>query len=451
MNYAIILAAGKGSRMKSDIPKVIYPFLNKPMINFIIEALENSYIDNIICVVGYKKEEVIKKINKELIYAHQKDINGTGGAIKAALDFINDDGYSIIIPGDMPLVDKEIIKKLYDNRSDLTICTNILDNPFGYGRILRNKKGNVIKIVEEKEASCKEKKIKEVNSGLYVIRNDLLKKYINNIKLKNNEYYFTDIVEILSKEININTIKYNDEYRLKGINDLYHLALLEDKIRENIIIKHMLNGVRIINPKTVYIGIDVKIKEGCVIYPNTIISGNSSIGYNCIIGPNSEIIGSIISDEVILRESVVEDSIILKKSQIGPYSHIRMNSIIGIKNKIGNFVEVKKSIIGSYTKASHLTYLGDTLCANNVNFGCGVVTANYDGINKNKTIIGNNAFIGCNSNLIAPIKIGNDCFIAAGSTINKNLNDFDFSIAREKQIIKEGYSSKFQPKKKDRE
>ena len=456
MNNAIILAAGKGTRMKTELPKCAFPLLKKPMVTYIIEALESISIDQIICVVGHKKE-VLQDILKDRVkYAIQEEQLGTGHAVKCALDFIDDNGYTIILPGDTPLIDKEILDQLIEvhksNKNDFTIGTIVLENPFGFGRIVRDSSNSVLRIVEEKDASEEERKIKEINTGLFLVDNFLLKKALLEIKNNNakGEYYLTDIVEILSKEAKIGTFTIKDTYKLNGINDLYTLSLVEKQFREAILKKHMLNGVNIVNPETVTIGNDVTIEAGTTIYQGSLILGKTSIGRNCVVGPNSEIFNSTLKDGSKLLHSVCYDSTLEENSSVGPFSHIRMNTVVGQDNRIGNFVEMKNSVIGPKTNVAHLTYVGDTDCGGGVNFGCGTVTVNYDGKNKYRTTIGDNVFIGCNSNLIAPVNIGSESFIAAGSTITDSIDENDFAIARAKQVTKKGYAKKFEFKKKYR-
>ena len=456
MNNAIILAAGKGTRMKTELPKCAFPLLKKPMVTYIIEALESINIDQIICVVGHKKE-VLQDILKDRVkYAIQEEQLGTGHAVKCALDFIDDNGYTIILPGDTPLIDKEILDQLIEvhksNKNDFTIGTIVLDNPFGFGRIVRDSSNSVLRIVEEKDASEEERKIKEINTGLFLVDNKLLKKALLEIKNNNakGEYYLTDIVEILSKEAKIGTFTIKDTYKLNGINDLYTLSLVEKQFREAILKKHMLNGINIVNPETVTIGNDVTIEAGTTIYQGSLILGKTSIGRNCVVGPNSEIFNSTLKDGSKLLHSVCYDSTLEENSSVGPFSHIRMNTVVGQDNRIGNFVEMKNSVIGPKTNVAHLTYVGDTDCGGGVNFGCGTVTVNYDGKNKYRTTIGDNVFIGCNSNLIAPVNIGSESFIAAGSTITDSIEENDFAIARAKQVTKKGYAKKFEFKKKYR-
>lgn len=437
--YAIVLAAGLGTRMKTDLPKCTYPLLCKPMIEYIVDSLEESCVDEIICVVGYKSSEIKNILKDRVKYVYQESQIGTANAVLQALCLL-DDGISIVIPGDIPLIDSKIIDDLVINHSsnDITITTLNLDNPTGYGRIIRN--NSIVKIVEDKDATEDELLIKEVNSGVFCLNNDILKKYIPLIKNNNikNEYYFTDIVELANNHI-IDSFSIKDEYKLTGINDLYALSKLEEYLIEEINKKHMLNGVNIINSKSVCISKDTVIDQGVTIYPNCVILGNTVIKKNCVIGPNSQLTNVILEDGVYCNSSVISDSKINSNCTIGPFSHIRMNCEINEDCRIGNFVEIKNSNLNKKNKASHLTYIGDCESGNNVNFGCGSITVNYDGKNKFKTIIEDNVFIGCNSNLVAPITIKSNSFIAAGTTVTKNVEQGDLVIGRVKQENKKGY------------
>lgn len=450
MNSIILLAAGKGKRMNTSLPKCAFPLLNKPLIEYLYQTVSQiESIHQIICVVGYQKEIIQSILLNRVIYAFQECPLGTADAIKSCEGLIDNIGYSIILNGDTPLITKEIIEELIKfhqiNKNDFSLLSTDLDNPFSYGRVIRDENNNIIEICEEKDLKEEMKNNKEVNLGIYIINNNLLFDALNKIKIsKNNEYYFTDIIKILIEDKKcVSALKVQDNYRMHGINDLITLSKIEKNLIDEIRNKYMANGVFLINSDSIIIENDVKIKKGTIIYPNTILSGDTRIGENCIIGPNSEIKNSIIENNVTCKHSVVEDSVIKDNTTIGPFAHLRMKTIIGENNRIGNFVEIKNSSIGNNTNAAHLTYIGDTTCGDRVNFGCGVVTVNYDGIKKHHTLIGNDVFIGCNSNLIAPVNIGNDVFIAAGSTITSSLSDYDFSIARSRQVTKKNYSAKY--------
>lgn len=443
MINAIILAAGKGTRMKTEMPKCIFPILKKPMLSYILSSLDESIVENRIIVVGHKKEMFYEMYEDEL-FAIQENQLGTADAIKSTLPML-DDGISIILPGDTPLISKDLINDMISfqksNDYDLVVGTINMDNPFGYGRIVKNN-DYISKIVEEKDASSEIKKIREVNSGIMVVKNSILKEYIPKIKNNNakNEYYLTDLIEIVGNAI---SYEITDKDSLMGINDLYTLSVVEKKLSIDIKKKLMLDGVNIINPDTVIIGPDVKISSGVTIYPNTFITGNTIILENAIIGPNSELHNAKICENALCRHSVIYDSTISKDAEVGPFTHLRMNAVVGEKGRVGNFVEIKNSTLGYNTKSAHLSYLGDSTIGDKVNIGCGSITVNYDGKKKSRTVIGNNVFVGCNSNLIAPITIADNSFIAAGSTITDDVDENDLAIARARQVNKKGYAKKY--------
>jgi bifunctional UDP-N-acetylglucosamine pyrophosphorylase/glucosamine-1-phosphate N-acetyltransferase len=446
--YAIILAAGKGTRMKTELPKCAYPILRKPMIAYIVENLKNgSLVDEIVVVVGHKRQ-VIKDILLDAVsYAVQEEQLGTVHAVMITEPLISDlEGDTIILPGDMPLVDNCILEKAltehHDRRHDLTLVTTKIENPSGYGRIVRNESGYLESIIEHHEASFSQKLINEINTGIYVVKTKLLFQALQKIDNKNskNEYYLTDIIKIMKDDNSvIGTYYLKDSYKAMGINDLYALSVAESKLRHDINKAHMRAGVAMINPETITIGHNVRIEENVIIHPNSYITGNSVIHKGAQIGPNTEIHESTIGENVICKHSLVYNSTVNKDSTVGPFAHLRDGAIIGEKNRIGNFVEVKKSSTGFNTKASHLAYIGDATIGKNVNFGCGAITVNYDGKNKYQTSIGDDVFIGCNANLIAPINIEEGSLIAAGSTLNKNVPKGSLAIARAYQVNKENY------------
>lgn len=444
--YAIILAAGKGTRMKTDLPKCAYPLLKKPMIVYIIENLTKSQsVDEIITVVGHKKEVIKNILNSRVSYADQDQQLGTGHAVLMAKDLVKEEGYSIILPGDMPLIDDLVIKEAIayheSTRNDLTVVSTFVDEPDGYGRIIM-KNEQLQAIVEEKDASEQEKEIKEINTGIYIVDNQMLFEGLSMISDNNaqHEYYLTDIVKVFkSQKKRISTFILKKPFKAMGINDLYALSQAEAILRHNINKEIMRSGVAMINPDTITIGDNVVIEENVTISPNCYITGNSHIKKNTFIGPSTEIHNSIIGENVKIQHSLIFNSEVKDNTTVGPFAHLRDGAIIGAKNRIGNFVEIKKTITGDNFKASHLAYLGDAEVGNNVNFGCGSITVNYDGTNKYKTLIGDDVFVGCNANLIAPIQIEDNSTIAAGSTLNKNVPKDSLAIARSYQVNKENY------------
>ena len=335
--------------------------------------------------------------------------------------------------------------------NDLTVVSMIVDKPKGYGRILRDEYGTIISIVEENDANDVQKTIKEVNTGIYVVNNKKMFNILSSIKLneKKKEYYLTDMVELMSKDYKVNSFIVRNPEITMGVNDLYGISVAEKFLREDINKQLMLTGVSIVNPETVTIGHSVRIERGAEILPNTTITGNTVIHANAVIGPNTELHNATVHENTKVRHSYVYDSVIGSNTTIGPFAHIRQNSVIGDNNRIGNFVEIKQSTIGNKTNAAHLSYIGDSEVGSHVNFGCGSVTVNYDGKLKHKTIIGDDVFIGCNVNLIAPINIGDNVFLAAGSTVTENVPSGSLAIARNRQINKEDYTKHLvQPKSK---
>lgn len=444
MIYAVVLAAGLGTRMKTDIPKCAVPILKKPMVSYIVGELEKSNVDEVIAVVGHKKETIIDILHDKVKYAHQKEMLGTANAVMSGIDYIKEEGVTIILPGDTPLVDKDIFdgmfKKHFDEKNGVTIGTLIVDNPYNLGRIIRDSKGNVIKIREEYQANEEEKKINEINTCMFVINNDLLLKHLPNIKNDNSkgEYTITDIVELIADDNQkVGTYTIEEEYKMSGINDLYQLSRVEKAFIGDINKRHMINGVNIINADSVVIGPDVKIEAGVTIYPGTCIWGNTVIGKGSIIGPNTELTDVIVEEHAKIIHSVLCKAVVRSKANVGPFAYTRDFAVIGENTKIGAFVEVKNSIIGENTFASHLAYIGDAEVGNNVNFGCGCIVANYDGVSKHKTVIKDNSFIGCNSNLISPITVGENTYIAAGTTVTEDVDNKSFVIGRSKMIQKE--------------
>ena len=445
--YALILAAGKGTRMRTELPKVAFPILKKPMISYIVENLEKSTIDEIVAIVGHKKEVVMDILGDRVTYATQEEQLGTGHAVLSAQSVLgNKEGTTFILPGDMPLMEYPLMDKLLraheEMGNDLTVVSMMMDYPKGYGRIVRDEYGSVTGIVEENDCNESQKLIKEVNSSVYIVDNKLLFKYVNKIQknVRKGEYYLTDIVSLMHQDHKVNTFVVRNPLITMGINDLYGVSIAEKYLRDFINKGHMLAGVSMINPETITIGHNVLIEEGVWIYPNTTITGNTVIKKGAHVGPNSEIVDSIIHEHAEIRHSIVLESEVGAYTTVGPFAHLRNHAVIGAHNRIGNFVEVKKSTTGEGTKAAHLIYLGDATVGKNVNFGCGSVTVNYDGIKKHQTVIGDDVFVGCNVNLIAPIKVGDNVFIAAGSTVTEDIPNGALAIARNKQINKEDYS-----------
>lgn len=439
----LILAAGKGTRMKSNIPKIVHKVNGIPMISKIITVLEEIGSTENILILGYKKEEVLKVVGKNSSYVLQNEQLGTGHAVIQAKDKLKDyDGDVMVVCGDTPLLKPETLKKLYNFHKDsgavTTILTSIYENPFGYGRIVKEN-GLVKAIVEEKEANDEVKKIKEVNAGVYCFNSKELFKALNKINNNNEkgEYYLTDVIGIqVNENKKVRSFILEDSMEILGVNSKVELAQAGNILRDRKNISLMEDGVILIDPTNTYIEENVKIGKDTVIYPGAIIQGDTVIGENCEILGTTRIINSKIKNNVKIESSVIEDSILEDGVTMGPFAHLRPKSHLKESVHIGNFVEVKKSTLEKGVKAGHLTYLGDAQVGENTNIGAGTITCNYDGVNKFKTIIGKEAFIGSDSMLVAPVNIGEKALVGAGSVITKDVPDNALAVSRSKQIIK---------------
>ena len=450
MFTSVILAAGMGTRMKSKMPKVLHKVCGKPLSKWVIDASKAAGADKVCAVVGHKAETVNEVLGDVCEFALQAEQKGTGHAVMQAIDVIkNSKGEVVILNGDTPLITAETINKAIEyhknNGNQATVITAILDDATGYGRIVRDNDGSVLKIVEQKDASEEEKKINEVNSGMYVFDAQSLVYALDKITPNNaqGEYYLTDTLEILlsaGKKIGGYAISDNDEIR--GINDRVQLNEAEKIMQKRINEYHMRNGVTMRNPESVYIEDGVEIGNDTEICQNVTIKSGTKIGSDCVIGSGSMLDRAVIHDSVDVLSSVILESEVDEGTHVGPFAYIRPNCHVGKEVKVGDFVELKNSNIDDGTKISHLTYIGDSDVGKRVNFGCGTVTCNYDGKKKYRTTIGDDCFVGCNTNFVSPINVGDGVYIAAGSTITEDIPENSLSIARARQVNKEGWKDK---------
>lgn len=414
---AIVMAAGKGTRMKSKKSKLVQKIYGKEIVKRAVENAQKAGVHDIVAVVGYMKEEVMAVLGDNVKYAYQEEMLGTGHAVIQAKEFLKGKkGKVLVLNGDVPLIRPETLNKLLEksieNKEYATLLTAIYDNPKGYGRIVRDEGGNISAIVEEKDTNDEQKEIKEINAGIYCFDIEELLSALEKITPNNaqGEYYLTDVIQIMNeKGLKTGAVIVEDNTEILGINDRIQLEMLTKVLQMRINTEHMKKGVTIEDVNNTYIYDDVEIGMDTVIHPNTTIKSGVVIGEDCDIGPNA---------------------------------YIREGCKLANKVKIGSFVEIKKAIIGEGTKVPHLSYMGDCEIGEKCNIGCGTITCNYDGLHKSKTIIGNHSFIGSNTNLVAPVNLGDETFVAAGSTITDDVPDYALAIARQRQTNKEDWNKK---------
>lgn len=451
---AVILAAGLGTRMKSKRPKVVHEILGKPMVEYVIEAVKNAGVERIILVVGHKAEEVKSAIRSDVDFVLQQPQLGTGHAVMVAKESLPDEGEVLVLTGDTPLITSQTLDNMMKYHREkgyaATVITALVDDPTGYGRIIKDDGGDILKIVEHKDASADELGICEINAGMYCFDVRKLKEVLGSISNDNaqKEYYLTDAIALMREKGYRVGAFLADSHEVMGINDRVQLCEASAIMKDRVLRKHMLNGVTIVDPNNTYIGPDVKIGQDTVIYPDCVIEGEVEIGDDCYIA-GSRLIDCKIGHRCNVLNSVIVSSQVKDNVNIGPFAYIRPESVIGNNVKIGDFVEIKKSVIGDRTKIPHLTYVGDAQIGSECNLGCGTIFVNYDGRVKHKTVVGDRVFIGCNSNLVAPVLIEDDSYIAAGSTITDNVPKKALAIARERQVIKEGWVDKKFSKQED--
>ena len=446
---AVVMAAGDGKRMKSSYSKVVHQVAGKPIIKWVYDALCEAGCEEQVYIVGDKQEQIRNVLGEGVAYVFQEQRLGTGHAVMQAEPFLEGrGGYVIVLPGDSPMVSAQTIAKAATHMEQhdyaAVVITATADDPTGYGRVVRDENGNVLKIVEHRDCSEEELKIKEINSSMYIFKTSLLLSALGRLSAQNaqKEYYLTDTIDILIKDGGVVGSIICDFEDTLGVNDRYQLMQASKIINKRILRKHMMNGVEIVDEDTTWIHSAVEIGRDTIILPGTRLMGNTIIGEDCIIGENTRLDGVQVGDGTTIDSSICSESVIGADCRIGPFSHIRPGTLIRDHVTIGAYVEIKESEIDEYTRARHLTYIGDSKVGKNVNFGCGTVTCNFDGVDKVGCTIEDNVFIGGNSNILASVVLGHDSYIAAGSTINKDVPALSLGIARSQQENKEDWVAK---------
>ncbi len=417
------------------------------MIEHIVEEMLAVGFDRLFVVVGMLEDQVKNVLGDRVEYIRQEEQLGTGHAVMITKPYLPETGTAVVLYGDCPLVRREEIQRLLATVKDsggTAVQTAVVDNPFAFGRILRDARGDVSRIIEEKDATPEQRQIREVNSGIYAFSIPSLRMSLDKLSRDNaqGEYLLTDCIEHIRRTgERIYPVVVGDPDDIANVNDRLQLSYVEQKLRKRILLRHMQNGVTILDPDATYVQADVVIGRDTVLLPGTILEGKTMIGEDCVIGPNSRIENATIGDGVCVESSVIVASTVGDRTTVGPFAYLRPDSEIGADVKIGDFVEIKNAKIGENSKVSHLAYVGDSDIGSNVNVGCGVVTVNYDGFQKHRTVVGDHCFVGSNVNLIAPVTIGNGAYIATGSTITDDVPVESFAIARERQTTKPDYAN----------
>lgn len=453
---AIVLAAGQGKRMKSKLYKVLHPVCGKPMVGHVLDTVKEASCERTVVVVGHGAESVKQFLGNGAEYVLQEQQLGTGHAVRQAEQLLgSEEGTTIVICGDTPLVKPETVKAMLalhgESGAAATVLTASFDDPTGYGRVITDAEGAVQRIVEQKDCSPEEAAVKEINTGTYCFDNRKLFEALAKVTNGNaqGEYYLTDVIGIF-KEAGEVLQRYctSDLAEAIGVNDRVALSDAERYMRERINRAHLLGGVTIIDPVNTYIEAGVKIGSDTVLHPGSVLRGGTVIGEDCVIGPQAEITNCEFGNGATIKYSIAVDSVIGDRSSVGPFANLRPGSKLGKDCKIGDFVELKNAQLDDGSKVSHLSYVGDAKVGKEVNIGCGAITVNYDGFNKAVTEIGDQAFIGSNVNLIAPVKVGDGAYVVAGTTVTHDVPAGDLAIARERQVNKPGYADKIRNRAK---
>ncbi|NPV71095.1 MAG: bifunctional UDP-N-acetylglucosamine diphosphorylase/glucosamine-1-phosphate N-acetyltransferase GlmU [Firmicutes bacterium] len=445
---AIILAAGLGTRMKSSLVKTMHPLRGRPMITYAVDAAKDIDPARLVVVVGHQADRVKRALGDGIEYALQAEQRGTGHAVMQAAPILQGfDGDVVVLYGDMPLLPPALVARLADAHDDAgngaTVLTAVFGDPSGYGRIIRDENGGFLRIVEHRECTPDELRICEINTGVYCFKAGPLFEALGRIRPDNSqgEYYLTDVLEIIvAAGFRVGTVQADDPLEVMGINDRKQLALAEAVLKERRLDALMLSGVTIQDPASVFIDDYARIGPDTVIKPFTFVEGRTAIGCGCTIGPSARLVDTSVGDGCVIEFSVVEGSTLEDEVRVGPFSHVRPGTTLKLGARVGNFAEVKNSVIGSGSKVPHHSYVGDADIGSGVNMGAGCVTVNYDGKRKHRTVIEDGAFIGCNANLVAPVKVGSNAYVAAGSTVNQEVPEGALAIARARQENKRDWA-----------
>ena len=450
----VILAAGLGTRMKSATIKVLHRAAGRPIIDYVLDLAGGVSDRPPVVVIGHQRESVQQSIGERARFAVQEPQLGTGHAVMQAAPLI-DRKTVLILSGDVPLTRPETLRRLIEEHerggNALTLLTMKLGNPAMYGRVVRDESGGVTKIVEAKDASPAEKQIDEVNAGIYVFDAAHLFSNLRNLSTNNaqGEYYLTDVLGMLrGAGHRVGAFVVEDPVEALGVNSRAELATVEGEIQRRVVAKLMADGVTFRNPATVVIDSTVGIGNDTVVYPYVTLEGTTRIGTGCIIEPGVHLNNVTVGDEVHVKTgTVAEDATIESGCSVGPYAHLRPGSRLGRNVKVGNFVETKKAVFGEGAKASHLSYIGDAEVGANVNIGAGTITCNYDGVNKHKTVLEDGVFVGSDSQLVAPVRVGKGAYVGAGSTITKDVPPGALALSRVPQRVVEGWAEKRKKKR----
>ncbi len=440
--------------MKSELPKGMHLVCGVPIIDLIGRAMEGAGAAPVVLVVGHGGDAIRTHFGGRFAYAEQREQLGTGHAAQCAVPALGDfDGHVIVGTGDSPLVTAEamgaLVKRRGETAADMVIGTCILDDPHGYGRVVRDANG-VSAIVEHNDANDEQLELNEINAAFYCFGASILRKYLPDLKDDNakREFYLTDLVAMIASDGGkIETFVFDDADLMRGVNDRWQLAEAGEILRKRLLKRHAMNGVTIVDPGTTFVGVDVEIAENTVIEPMTVLEGFTRIGSACVIGPMTRMSDCEIGSACTIFMSHLARATIGAGTRIGPYANVRPHTKIGEGVKIGNFVELKNAEVGPGTSLSHLTYVGDATLGKDVNIGAGTITCNYDGFSKNRTIIGDGAFVGSNSTLVAPVEIGAGSFVAAGSTITEDVPADALAVGRTRQTNKEGWAARWRSRK----